>query len=277
MHAALRVASIIALHCASVMAIGFFDQHVFAMGRCHGDMFCVELVRRGDVDQIDGGVCAQGFDVVVAGGAKIAFELAPGCRQGISGGDKPHPCIAGERGQHQCECTAESGDTYAQGMLFAGDLPNAGQVAWISVAGSTHRSSTSSPPRARDTQTMMFVLFSSSRSTMSRCSTSPLTRPVRQEPQVPLSQELVTWWPQPRKFLQDALLGRHHDGVARALQVDRKRFVGLPRRWRPHRNSRSGWFGWPVPGHVGNGVHQSARPAAVDVCFAGGLEYRPGS
>ncbi len=55
---------------------GFFNHHMFAIGRSHFNLCGMQLVRRGNVNCLDLGVATKRFEVGVACHTKVARELS---------------------------------------------------------------------------------------------------------------------------------------------------------------------------------------------------------
>src|SRR5258706_10431588 len=140
----------------------------------------VMLVGRSDVDGVDCFIGAKARHADVGPSPEFPLEARACLGARVRGGDELHTRVRSECGQHERESAAEAGDTESK------------------AARGHQRSITISGERARDTQIMIWVAFSSSMSTRSRWSASPETRRVRQVPQVPLSHELGASWPRER-------------------------------------------------------------------------------
>ena len=80
----------------------------------------VELVRRRDVHDVDGGVLTEFFDRHETFCLKISFELRAGFVAWIGRGDELDAGVARQRGQHQRERAPEPG--YPDAEFFHGML-----------------------------------------------------------------------------------------------------------------------------------------------------------
>ena len=80
----------------------------------------VELVRRGDVHDVDGGVFTEFLDRHETFCLKIGFEFRAGFRPRIGRGDELDAGVARQRGQHQRERAPEPG--YPDAEFFHGML-----------------------------------------------------------------------------------------------------------------------------------------------------------
>ena len=161
---------------------GFFNQNMFAVSGSDAGVIGMELVGRGDVDRLHLRFSTKSFYGVEAGCSKVFFKLPP-CRvKRVGRRDQVNARVMLKCRQHQGEGAAQPDDAQA----------HRGR-RWV------HKSSTSSAVLARETHSMMLLACSSSNNTQSRCSASPAIKPVRQVPQLPLSQELGTLWPWARR------------------------------------------------------------------------------
>jgi hypothetical protein len=95
----------------------FFDQHVLAASRSRFDVLGVQLVRRGDIDDVDFRVRAQGLDRRIDPAPDFLGEARSCFGARIGGGDQLDPPVRGQGWQHQRKCAAQSCDADAQPPL----------------------------------------------------------------------------------------------------------------------------------------------------------------
>ena len=88
----------------------FFDQQVLAgLGRLRR-MLAMELMRRCDIDRVDGRIGAERRDCVIGVCGKFPGEPFAGLRAGVGGRNEPHRRVAGQCRQHHRKRAAKSGD-----------------------------------------------------------------------------------------------------------------------------------------------------------------------
>ena len=121
---------------------------MFARSKRQHRLLSMELVGAGNVDHLDSGVGAQGFKTRITRNANIALKLFASSCPRVGGGDELNTLVCQKSGQHQREGSTESRHPNAQ--------------------DARHKSSTNEGPLARDTQTMIWLSYSSSISTKSR-------------------------------------------------------------------------------------------------------------
>jgi len=105
----------------------FFHQHMLAGGGSRFDVVGVQLVRRGNVDNIDFRVGAHRLDRPIDAAAEFPGE-AHGCVGArIGGGDQLDPRVRRQRRQHQREGASQPRDAYPQSALRHREPPGAGR------------------------------------------------------------------------------------------------------------------------------------------------------
>ena len=88
----------------------FFDQQVLAgLGRLRR-MLAMELMRRRDIDRVDGRIGAERRDRVIGVCGKFLGEALAGLRAGVGGGNEPHRRVARKCRQHHRKRAAKPGD-----------------------------------------------------------------------------------------------------------------------------------------------------------------------
>ena len=127
----------------------FFEQHVLASHRCERNVFSMKLVRCRDVNQLYVSIRTQSVSTSVRTPGKVLHELTTRHLHRVASRHQIDSSVSLKRRQHQCKGATETDHADANGLVI-------------------HRSSTSSPDRARETHGMMCSARSSSLSTLSR-------------------------------------------------------------------------------------------------------------